>query len=87
MREAINFTLDLFCVILRRWLMIYAICGILTEKERFIKKRKQIAAGYVALSTAFYLAASYLPKKYSASLFKLMSDIVLLPVLLFRKKE
>ncbi len=62
MREAINFTLDLFCVILRRWLMIYAICGILTEKGRFIKKRKQIAAGYVALSTAFYLAASYLPE-------------------------
>lgn len=60
MREPLYFIQDLLCAVLRRYLMIHVICGILSVKGRFIKKEKQIAAGYVALSMAFYMAANYL---------------------------
>ena len=60
MREPLYFIQDLLCAVLRRYLMIHVICGILSVKCRFIKKEKQIAAGYVALSMAFYMAANYL---------------------------
>lgn len=60
MKEPLYFIQDLFCAVLRRYLMIHVTCGILSLKGRFIKKEKQIAAGYVALSMAFYVAANYL---------------------------
>lgn len=61
MKEIIYFILDVLSAVLRRCLMIYFIGGGLTVKSRFLKGDKLVAAGYVAFSTVYYLAMSYLP--------------------------
>ncbi|MCM1134561.1 MAG: ATP-binding protein [Clostridium sp.] len=61
MGEIFDFALDLLCALLRRCVMIYLLQGMLAVKGRFAQRQKLVAAGYVALSTGYYLLANYFP--------------------------
>lgn len=53
--------MDLTEHLLRRCLMIYLFHGLLSVEGRFIKREKLVEAGFVMLTTAFYMVVSYLP--------------------------
>ncbi len=60
-KEIIYFLLNLAEQLLRRWVMISLVHRLIAVKERYAGREKQVKAGFVILSTAYYLAVSYLP--------------------------
>lgn len=61
MREVFTVGLDLAAAVIRRYSMIYLLCGVLPLKERWVKRERRIPAGFVAVSMVFYLISNYLP--------------------------
>ena len=71
MREAFTFVLDLTAAILRRYSVIYLLCGIVPVKKkreggqgyfgRRFSGEKWVQSGFVAVSIVFYLLNSYAP--------------------------
>lgn len=61
LNEIIYFLLDLAESILRRWIMIGLIHGLLTVKDKYANREKWVKVGFVIISTAYYLAVNYLP--------------------------
>lgn len=53
--------MDLAEHMLRRGLMIYFFHGLLCVKGRYINREKSVEAGFVILTTSFYMAVGYLP--------------------------
>lgn len=95
-KEIFYFLLDLAEKILRRWIMIGLVHGLLTVKDKYVRYAKHIKIGFVMVSTAYYLAVSYLPalKKFfygyeegmvasRASILPLFSSLLLMLVYCF----
>ena len=61
MGDVFNIVVDLAEHVLRRCLMVYLFHGLLVVKERYVKREKQVEAGFVVFTTMFYCAVSYLP--------------------------
>ena len=61
MKENFYFIIDLAEHLLRRCLIIYLFHGLLTVKERYVKRERLVEAGFVILTTLYYLAVNYLP--------------------------
>lgn len=61
LKEIIYFSMDLAGQVLRKCLVIYLIHGLLTVKDRYRKREKWVRAGFIAISTAYYLLINYLP--------------------------
>ena len=61
MRETVYVLLDLSEHLLRRWLVIPLLCGLLDVKDRFRGREKLVKAVFVAATMVFYTASNYLP--------------------------
>lgn len=61
LKEIIYFLLNLIEQLLRRWLIIGLIHGLLTVKDRYAGREKWVKAGFVLVSTVYYMAVNYLP--------------------------
>lgn len=61
MREVFTASLDVAAAVMRRYSMIYLLCGVLPLKERWVKREKWVLAGFVVVSMVFYLISNYLP--------------------------
>lgn len=61
MREVFTASLDVTTAVMRRYSMIYLLCGVLPLKERWVKREKWVLAGFVVVSMVFYLISNYLP--------------------------
>ncbi len=61
MKEIIYFALNLAEQLLRRWVIISLVHGLLVVKDRYLGREKWVKVGFVVLSTAYYLAVNYLP--------------------------
>ena len=61
LKEIIYFLLDLAELILRRWIMIGLVHGLLTVKDKYVSREKWVKVGFVIISTVYYLAVNYLP--------------------------
>ena len=51
--EVFTAGLDLAAAVIRRYSMIYLLCGVLPLKERWVKRERWVPAGFVAVSMAF----------------------------------
>ena len=53
--------LDLAFAMIRRYSVIYLLCGVLSAEDGWTKSKKRVSAGFMAVTTVFYLICSYLP--------------------------
>lgn len=61
MKEIFDIVIDLAEHLLRRCLIIYLLHGLLTVKQRYVKKERLVEAGFLILTMLFYVSVSYLP--------------------------
>lgn len=61
MREVFYFIIDLSEHLLRKCLIIYLFHDLISVKEKYVKRERFVEAGFVALTTVYYLAVNYLP--------------------------
>ena len=61
MGEVLLAGLDLAFAMIRRYSVIYLLCGVLSAEDGWTKSKKRVSAGFMAVTTVFYLICSYLP--------------------------
>ena len=63
MGEVLLAGLDLAFAMIRRYSVIYLLCGVLSAEDGWTKSKKRVSAGFMAVTTVFYLIC--LPPKGS----------------------
>ena len=61
MKEVFDIVIDLTEHLLRRCLIIYLLHGLLAVKQKYVRREYLVEAGFLLLTTSYYVAVNYLP--------------------------